>query len=316
MGSGADSERSRRSLLAGAVAGVVAYVVGAARPSPVRGANGDTVTVGGSFTGTSSTSIANTTPGAAGAIRGTSPTSGTGIHGESHSGTGVHGLTQTGESAIFGLAAGSGIGIFGRSQSGPGVRGVSDSATGEGVTGFGDGLGVRGESQAGTGVLGLAPDGVGVSGQSTSAVGVSGESQTGIGVNGRNGGSGTGVEGFSPDGDGVDGISQRGVGVRASTGSGIGLLAFAQEGIALEAQGPVRFSTAALGLIPAGASSATIALLSAVVPISTKVLCTLQSDPGNVALKFAHIEPSGEAVTVVLSGKVKADTVVACFAIS
>ena len=306
MGSGADSERSRRSLLAGAVAGVVAYVVGAARPSPVRGANGDTVTVGGSFTGTASTSIANTTPGAAGAIRGTSPTSGTGIHGESHSGNGVHGLTQTGESAIFGLAAGSGIGIFGRSQSGPGVRGVSDSATGEGVTGFGDGLGVRGESQAGTGVLGLAPDGVGVSG----------ESQTGIGVNGRNGGGGTGVEGFSPDGDGVHGISQSGVGVRASTGSGIGLLAFAQEGIALEAQGPVRFSTAALGLIPAGASRATIALLSAVVPISTKVLCTLQSDPGNVALKFAHIEPSGEAVTVVLSGKVKADTVVACFAIS
>ena len=53
---------SRRALLAGALGGMGAWVASTiGRVSPARATNGDTVTVGNSFTGTSPTAITNST---------------------------------------------------------------------------------------------------------------------------------------------------------------------------------------------------------------------------------------------------------------
>ena len=123
--------RSRRALLAGALGGlgaVAATAVG--RVSPVRAANGDAVTVGNSFTGTSNTTI--TTSGNS-AWAGNS--------------------SAVGADAVFGNAT---------ALTGPswGVRGMSASAAGSGVvgqatSGTGTTFGVQGISisPAGNGVL-------------------------------------------------------------------------------------------------------------------------------------------------------------------
>ena len=56
----ATKSSSRRALLAGALGGIGAVAAGAmAKVSPVQAANGDAVTVGGTFTATSTTSITN-----------------------------------------------------------------------------------------------------------------------------------------------------------------------------------------------------------------------------------------------------------------
>jgi hypothetical protein len=102
---GRDSLHSRRALVAGVVragVGAAALVAGA---QPASAANGDTVTVRGSFTGSATTSI--------------STSSGTGLAGTTSdfNGTGV-----TGTDASSGA-----LGVLGTSTSGEGVRGTTEA---------------------------------------------------------------------------------------------------------------------------------------------------------------------------------------------
>jgi hypothetical protein len=114
------TQRSRRAILAAAFgAGVAAIASAVARPEPARATNGDAVLVGGTFNGTSVTTIQNLTN-AATALAGSSGSSGIGVGGNSDSGPGVQGNS------------GTGFGVSGVSSTGVGVAG-DGSTSGTGV---------------------------------------------------------------------------------------------------------------------------------------------------------------------------------------
>ncbi|HLX34095.1 MAG TPA: hypothetical protein VKR30_02515 [Candidatus Limnocylindrales bacterium] len=164
------SPRSRRAILAAAGGGLAALAAGAlAGASPVLAANGDAVTVGGSFAGTSTTVIANTTN--ATTVFEADSTSGTAISASSSSDNAVEASSSTA------------IGVLGVSATGSGVTGAANNG-GNGVFGYsgpsfptppGD-TGVFGQSDrdaAARGVYGTSPAGQGVRGEATT---------TGVGI--------------------------------------------------------------------------------------------------------------------------------------
>jgi hypothetical protein len=210
----------RRHALHAALA-AVAGAVGAGLlrgADPVRGANGDTVTVGGTFTGTTGTTITNSTPGdvavageAVGAGEGVfgfcsgsaglagswgvegETDAGVGVIGVGGTGTGVYGITiSTANAAAQGSNVGGGKGVLGQSTSGSGTTSV----------------GVYGQSlqgSGGIGVLGLCSNdvnSVGVYAQSATGKGFLGFSNAtaGVGATGVNSTSGIGVYGVSTGG--------------------------------------------------------------------------------------------------------------------
>lgn len=198
---------SRRSLVSkGAIAAAVGAAAGIAMKSPASAANGDTMNVGQSDSGTNTTflfggttfrvsggnsaglaSIYGETGGTGGGMYGVrgqytandedgvgvygyhsgSSTGGTGVKGESVLGTGVYGVKTD--------SASGGIGVHGRTESttaGEGVRGESVGTKGTGVRGRALGTqstGVSGESINGVGVAGVATSGIGVQGTGTTA---------------------------------------------------------------------------------------------------------------------------------------------------
>jgi hypothetical protein len=151
---------SRRTLLAGALGGLAGLVATAlGRVAPADAANGQAVTVGNSFQGTSPTAITNS--------------AGDGI---------IAGNTWTAGSGLFAHAtatSGPTYGVFGRSNSasGTGVAGVNYGASGttRGVYG-------QASSSSGYGVDGYAPAGTGVRGKSDTGVGIRGEATSGVAV--------------------------------------------------------------------------------------------------------------------------------------
>lgn len=151
---------SRRTLLAGALGGVAGLVATAlGRIQPAEAANGQAVTVGGTFSGTSPTSITNS--------------AGDGI---------IARNTSTGASGLFAHATattGATFGVFGRSDSTAGVGVGGANYQGTGTT-----RGVKGEaaSPSGYGVDGIASAGTGVRGITSSGVGVRGEASSGVAV--------------------------------------------------------------------------------------------------------------------------------------
>lgn len=163
--------RSRRAILAASLGGLVAVAAGAlGRAVPVRAANGDAVTVGGSFTGTLPTQITNTAVDSA-AIRGINSAAG---------GQGLYGQ-------------GSGVGVQGHGTIGPGVHGDTDGSF-AGVEGYGStgGTGVAGYSNGGS----AAPPKTGVFGNAeldSASRGVYGLSPAGHGLHGK---TSTGYAGF------------------------------------------------------------------------------------------------------------------------
>ena len=245
---------SRRALLAGALGGIGAVAAGAmAKVSPVRATNGDAVTVGGTFTGTSPTSITNST--------------GDGI---------VARNTSTGSSGLFAhatAATGATFGVFGRSDSiaGTGVAGLAAATNGTGVKGTASGgIGVNGISDLYIGVYGSSNSNIGVygygaaadrpaiqgsaAGNSTGVLGSSGASpdaqpKTGVyGYANQDAGS-RGVYGYSGKGHGVDGRAWGGVGVYAK----------AQTGYALRTSGRIAADkVSGVATIPAGSTSVTV----------------------------------------------------------
>jgi hypothetical protein len=163
---------SRRALLVGALGGIGALAASAiGRASPVRATNNDPITVGNAFTGTSTTSISNSSNNNT-VFYGYSTTGGTGVEGSSSSGLGVFGSSSSnagvrglsgslngvfgesfaaGASGVYGENNFHGYGVAGRSNSGPLVSGAGQAATlGDNTA---DGIGVWARSAHGIGLF-------------------------------------------------------------------------------------------------------------------------------------------------------------------
>jgi hypothetical protein len=145
------SRRGALLALGGAAAGAAGMAVGSALlgAEPAAAANGDTVTVGGAFTGSQTTQITTT------------------------GGNGLAGITsETGYSGVFGQdtsSAGSN-GVAGVSNAGIGVSGKSHALSGLTRSP----AGIIGDSDTNDGVIGLSSGGVGVIGISVNQTGVYG----------------------------------------------------------------------------------------------------------------------------------------------
>lgn len=211
----APTTRSRRALLAGALGGIGAWTASAiGRAGPARAANGETVTVGGSFDGTTTTTITKSGSGSA-AIAGKS-TGGYGLYGESSSAYGVYAWSTSGW-AVYGQTI-TGIGVVG-SSSATDMAAIQGQNAGHstGVLGYsGDEVppaakaktGVYGhaaQDSSSRGVWGRANAGQGVRGQATSGVGVYGKATTGLALQavGRAKFSTSGVATIAAGSDGV-----------------------------------------------------------------------------------------------------------------
>jgi len=125
-----------------------------------------------------------------------------------------------------------------------------------------------------------------------------------------------GVAGSSPNGTGVKGTGARGVHGITTKVDGVSVLAEIEEvkGTALEAKGPVKFSSADLATIPATMNSVTITPGQYLtIDANSKILCTLQS-PGGVLLNV--IRNPNNTFTINLTANATADVIVAWFLIS
>jgi hypothetical protein len=140
----------RALLIKGGVAAAVAAVAGLGVSQRASAANGDTVVVGGTHTGTNTTQFSGGTT-----LRVNNGTSG---------GASIYGY-QDGTAGTYGLrgqhAGTSGTGVYGNATAsgGRGVYGRTNATAGIGVYGLHDsettpGTGVIGESKSGTGVVG------------------------------------------------------------------------------------------------------------------------------------------------------------------
>jgi hypothetical protein len=172
---------------------------------------------------------------------------------------------------------------------------------------LGNGLSLRAESEAGEGVFGTS------------------NGPSGTGVWGNNTAGGNGVIGTSDAGDGVGGASTSGTGVRGTSVSGVALHGEIREGpgLALQALGPVQFSTSLIATIPQGQTSVTVAPMTGHeehpldLTENTKVLCTLLQDagPGRV-IQYVSIDQDADTFTVHLTLAARASAAVACFVLN
>jgi hypothetical protein len=208
--------------------GIGVYGEATATSGPATGVRGYTP----STSGTGVHGVAAATSGGTNGILGTSASpAGRGVQGTNTApgGTGVHGVANSGSNAK---------GVHGRSTEGSGVYGEGwvgvrgQSGQGYGVFAEGGSHGIRGEAflAGGVGVYGIAPDGVAINFGTRGSAG----SPAGRGVQGDNTGmNGTGVYGIAPYGAGARGVIAR-----------------ADEGVGLEAQGGTHgvFATGATGV--------------------------------------------------------------------
>ncbi len=198
--------RSRRALLAGALAGLGAWAASAiGRADVVHATDGQPLLQGADNSGATSSVVRIST--ATAALQGVSDaTSGTsyGLRGRNSSTAGA------GVLGVGGATSGTSPGVLGQASANP---------NGTGVKGEGPGRGVYGISAAGTGVLGTSSSGIGVWATSTTGYGVYASSSSGLGVYG-NSGSGYGVYGSSTSSFGVYGLSSSGHGVHGSSPTG------------------------------------------------------------------------------------------------
>ncbi|HEV8554891.1 MAG TPA: hypothetical protein VGR06_00650 [Actinophytocola sp.] len=210
--------------------------------------------------------------------------------------------------AVQGTAGGTGTGVVGQSQFGDGVIG-SSGAAGVGVRGRGQfGIGVFGETgfSGKAGILGEAASGTGVAGYSGS-VGQDPPVATGVYGQADQGAASVGVMGRSPTGTALDGETADGVALKAvATGTGR----------ALQASGPVTFSTSGVGTIPSGFAQKQITPGVDLGPQS-KVLITLNGNPGaGITLHRVLINGTTDIFTVFLTGPATVDTRFCWFVIS
>lgn len=145
---------------------------------------------------------------------------------------------------------------------------------------------------------------------------------TGTGVFGGSAGEGVSLWGSNTgSGIGAVGTSEHGTGVSASTSTGVGLYAeagFGGGGTALQTVGAVDLSTAVRATIPAHADHVDVAVLMGfdeeqlALTNTSKVICTLMSNPGGRDLKYVSVDPLTDKFTVHMTGPVRTAVDVAC----
>ncbi len=254
----------RKLVSLGAAAGLAGVLTGRYDGKPilprVLGADGDTVTVSGSFTGTGTTQISSSQTMAGGVIFGKNTSS---------SSQGVVGTTEN-----IAAPAAAKVGVQGVASTGIGLRG--DSTNGKGVLGIVEGAGVPG------GVNGVTGAALGSSGWA-----VFGNATVGQAVLGLSGGSGQGVIGVT-EGGAVPGAAAIGVMGKATTGSGVE--GRSDSGIGILAR--ANLSTA-IPLVAIGAGSQT-SNLQEWRKVSLEALSVVDAAG---ALTVGVIAPPGDAIT-------------------
>lgn len=290
-----DGATSRRAVVTGGLGALAALVVG--RPAPAVAANGDPVLLGQDNGESRPTSIRNSRRDDTSLHVEARGSGGVAIDGVCHRGTALHGLSTRGSGVsgetVFGIAV-SGLAVE------PGSYAVAGNANG--------GVGVQGESREATGVQGTSRYGVGVSGANLS---VSDPAVRGWAQSGQ-----TGVMGLSTPvgGDAVATPSNVGVFGVCDQPDGRGVLARSADGMALEAEGRVVFSTSGVATVPSGTAHVVVTPTFDVTQ-ATKVLALPQSDPGGVVVRWVDVAPGTNTFTIRMSGNVGSDTVVAWFAL-
>jgi hypothetical protein len=344
--------QSRRAILAAALGAGAATIASAlGRPLPAAAANGDAVTVGGTFAGTATTQISNGINSAT-VFEGISLLSGIGVAGTSSSGNGVQGVSSSSSSAaVLGRSLASKSGVQGFSGKGladvppaavadTGVHGTASADLGTGVLGIGaststsNSVGVIGAGD--TGVFGASgATGIGVYGSVSNSVAPSVYGSAG--VIGQTDAGGTGVVGFTgltehvppPDtgiygrsdtggagGRGLTGFCATGIGLLGQSDTGEGVVAYCNTttGNALRVSGKVAFSRSGKLTIAAGHSSLTktgIALTSA-----SFILATLQTNVAGLFVQAVVLNPAGSAFTIYLNKAPTVSVVVAWLAVN
>jgi hypothetical protein len=284
MAMDATSRRSRRAVLVGGIGGIAALVASAlGRPPTVRAADGEAVTVGGTFEGVTPTTITNHAAGGV-AVAGHSDAPGglgIGIYGESP-GRGVTGQTTVGR-GVNGIAT-AGVGVFGGSTTGTGVQGFSGSDDTPAAPAKTAVFGYAAQDQLARGVTGQTTSGYGVSGNATTGTGVRGESTTGYGVHGS-----------ATSGPGVIGFSVTGTGMQAYT-SGIKI------GTALQTVGRVRFDkSVGIATIAAGRRSVKVTPGIDLLASSAVVATLMGSAGGTTAVRCVIVDIAKDTFTIYLT---------------
>jgi hypothetical protein len=155
----------------------------------------------------------------------------------------------------------------------------------------------------------------GVIGNSTGGIGVKGQSSTGTGVFGTTDGGtdSSAVFGFANHaGIGVLGTSTTGIGVRAGSDAGTGLevaghdgaTITASGGVGLRVNGPVEFSQAGKGTVPAGKGSVAVTGLD--LTSDSAAVATLNAAAVDTYVRAVRIVPPGRIV-VILNQKAPRD---------
>jgi hypothetical protein len=136
---------------------------------------------------------------------------------------------------------------------------------------------------------------------------IGGGSNTGV----IGGGEVKGVAGHSSTGIGVHGTTEVGTGVKAEV-----IFDIPEDIAAFEAVGPVRFSTSGLAAVPSSTDRVTVNP-GVLVGTQSKVLATLQGNPGNKAMvEHVELNPDADTFQIVLSRAPTRPIQVAWFLIS
>lgn len=238
---------TRRTLLAGGLGAVGAWLAGAiSGPAGARAGSDGDVVLGAANTSGSTTVVTvgtndvsslwgnATGNGVTVGVRGdTSSNTGRGVWGRAvDSGTGVRGDAGTGGVGTEGYAGAGGVGVYG-TGGGSGVTGLGGSLGVQGISGTGSG--VRGYTQSGIAVEAVVDTGgtgIGIGVTSTSGKGIVVTSATNRAIDARSE-SGYGVYGKSDTDDGIHGVGPIGVGVRGESSAGTGVLGVSTSGIAV-----------------------------------------------------------------------------------
>jgi hypothetical protein len=160
------------------------------------------------------------------------------------------------------------------------------------------GRGVNGVATSGTGVYGTGTSGEGVRGVSTGSNGTAGTTASGIasGVYGENTAGGFGTYGRSNTGGSA-------VGVFGESTAGTGVKANSSAGVAFEAQGRVKFSTAGQATVTVGTKSKQVTPAIDLTAASL-ILCTLESNQAGLAIQRVTKNVTTDVFTVFLSANV------------
>jgi hypothetical protein len=215
-----------------------------------------------------------------------------GLRGESFGGTGVVGFSFPGAGApIPSFACPENTGVHGIAVVDADSRGVNGQST--------SGRGVNGIATSGTGVYGTGTSGEGVRGVSTGSNGTAGTTASGIasGVYGENTGGGFGTYGRSNTGAGV--------GIFGESTTGTGVKGHSLSGVALEAEGRVKFSTSGLASVAVGTKSKQVTPGTDLTAASL-ILCTLESNQAGLAIQRVTKNVTTDVFTVFLSANVLA----------